>query len=74
MRLNYAEDEGEYRIRESAVEFLDSISSVEEFERAYWINEEYQFVDYVQSGFVEAINSKQSHLLLWHSRHPHMLL
>ena len=60
MRLDYTEDEGEYRIRESAVEFLDSISSVEEFERAYWINEEYQFVDYLQSGFVEAINSQRN--------------
>lgn len=46
----------EYRISESSFEILDNISSAEEFERAYWINGEHQFVDYVEEGFVESIN------------------
>lgn len=51
----YAKVGEEYRISESSVQFLDNISSEEEFEEAYWINDGHQFVDYVENGFVEAI-------------------
>lgn len=45
----------EYRIRESSMQFLDSITTGEEFEEAYWINGGHYFADYVENGFVDAI-------------------
>ncbi|MCM1088805.1 MAG: hypothetical protein NC419_11655, partial [Muribaculaceae bacterium] len=45
----------EYRIRESSMQILDSITTGEEFEEAYWINGGHYFVDYVENGFVDAI-------------------
>lgn len=54
--IKYIKEGDEYRIAESSFEILDSISSAEEFERAYLIGGEHQFVDYVENGYVEAIN------------------
>lgn len=54
--IQYVKVGEEYRIKESSFEILDSISSAEEFERAYLIGGEHHFVDYVENGFVEAIN------------------
>lgn len=54
--IQYTKVGEEYRVRESSLQFLDSISSEKEFEAAYWINGEHQFVDYVENGFVDAIN------------------
>lgn len=54
--IQYVKVGDEYRIGESFFEILDNISSAEEFERAYRINGEHQFVDYVEEGFVESIN------------------
>ena len=46
----------EYKVEKSSVEFLYNISSKEEFDDAYLIGNEYQFVDYQELGFVDAIN------------------
>ncbi|MCM1039381.1 MAG: M56 family metallopeptidase [Ruminococcus sp.] len=54
--IQYTKIGEEYRISASSLEILDSISSAEEFERAYRISGEYRFVDYVENGYVEAIN------------------
>lgn len=54
--IEYVKVGEEYRISESSFEILDSISTAEEFERAYLIGGEHHFVDYVENGFVEAIN------------------
>ena len=48
-------DEG-YRVTDSSLMYLDSISSLEEYEQAYRIDGEYRFIDYVEDGFVETIN------------------
>ncbi len=48
-------DEG-YRVTDSSLKYMDSISSRKEYEEAYRIGREYQFVDYVENGFVEAVN------------------
>ncbi|MCM1143568.1 MAG: M56 family metallopeptidase [Lachnoclostridium sp.] len=45
----------EYRIKESSMQFFDSITTGEEFEEAYWINDGHYFVDYVENGFVDTI-------------------
>jgi len=48
--------EGEYRVAEDFYRIFDSIASKEEFDRAYRIQDDYQFVDYKENGFVDAIN------------------
>lgn len=53
--IQYIKSGEGYRVKESSLRIFDNISSVEEFEEAYRINGEYQFVDYVTNGFVEAI-------------------
>ena len=50
-----------YRVTDSAMEFLDSISSQEEFEEAYWIADGHYFTDYEERGFVEAINYQREY-------------
>ena len=47
-----------FRVTDSEMKWLDSISSVEEFMEAYWIVDEYWFPDYTENGFVEAINAQ----------------
>ena len=53
--MSYTLVEGEYKAVSSSLKFLDSISSKEEFDEAYLIDGEYQFADYQENGFVEAI-------------------
>lgn len=53
--MAFAETEDGYRVTDSSVKYLDSISSREEFMEAYRIADEFQFTDYVERGFVEAI-------------------
>lgn len=48
--------EGEYLIAEDFYWISDSIATKEEFDRVYWIQDGYQFVDYKENGFVDAIN------------------
>lgn len=48
-------DEG-YRVTDSSLTYLDSIASEEEYMDAYWGDGAYHFIDYEESGFVEAIN------------------
>lgn len=48
-------DEG-YRVTDSSLTCLDSIASEEEYMDAYWGDGAYHFIDYEESGFVEAIN------------------
>lgn len=45
-----------YRVTGSQIKVFDSISTAEEFEEAYQIFDEYQFADYVERGYVDAIN------------------
>lgn len=46
----------EYRLIDGSLEYMNSISSKEEFDKAYLIEGQYQFVDYVENGFVDAIS------------------
>lgn len=48
--------EGEYRVAEDIYRTFDNITSKEEFDMAYRIQDMYQFVDYEENGFVDAIN------------------
>ncbi|MBD5458180.1 MAG: M56 family metallopeptidase, partial [Lachnospiraceae bacterium] len=48
--------EGEYRVAEDLYWIFDNITSKEEFDMAYRIQDAYQFVDYKENGFVDAIN------------------
>ena len=45
----------EYKVVKSSIDFLNNISSKEEFDNAYLVNNEYYFVDYEELGFVDAI-------------------
>lgn len=54
--IHYTMVEEEYRITDSTLRILDSILSKEDFDAAYLIQDAYQFVDYRENGFVEAIN------------------
>lgn len=54
--IQYTKVGEEYKVEKSSVKFLDNISSKEEFDEAYLIEDEYYFVDYVENGFVEGIN------------------
>ncbi|MDE6386868.1 MAG: M56 family metallopeptidase [Lachnospiraceae bacterium] len=45
-----------YRITDSTLTYFDSITTEEEYMDAYWGDGEYHFTDYVERGFVEAIN------------------
>ena len=56
--LEFAKTEDGYRATKSTLKFLDSISSEEEFMEAYWDGNAYQFTDYAERGFVEAINAQ----------------
>lgn len=53
--MNYTLVEDGYKAVSSSLKFLDSISSKEEFDEAYLIDGEYQFVNYQENGFVEGI-------------------
>lgn len=44
-----------YRVTGGQIYYLDSISSKIEFEEAYLIGGKYQFIDYVERGFLEGI-------------------
>ena len=54
--IEFTNTQDGYRATGSTMEYLDSISSLEEFKEAYRIENEYCFTDYVERGFVEAIN------------------
>lgn len=45
-----------YRVTDSKLTYLDSIASEEEYRDAYWGEGAHHFVDYVERGFVDAIN------------------
>lgn len=53
--LQFEETKEGYRVTESSIRYLDSIASWEDFDEAYWIGGEYQFTDYVERGYLEAI-------------------
>lgn len=48
--------DGEYLVAEDFYWIPDSITTKEEFDRAYRIENAYQFVDYQENGFVDSIN------------------
>ncbi len=53
----YYEKSGEeYRVTDGSLEYMDSISSKEEFDKAYRIQGKYLFVDYEENGFADAIS------------------
>ena len=53
----YYEKSGEeYRVTDGSLEYMDSISSEEEFNKAYRIQGKYLFVDYEENGFADAIS------------------
>lgn len=47
--------EGNYRVTDSSLRYLDSISTREEFDEAYLIGGAYQFTDFEERGFLEGI-------------------
>lgn len=47
-----------YKVTDSTMKYLDSISSKEEFIEAYWVGGAYRFTDYEEREFVEAINAQ----------------
>lgn len=51
--------DGEYRVTEDLYRTFDNIASKEEFDMAYRIQDAYQFVDYEENGFVDAINDQR---------------
>lgn len=53
--LKFEETKEGYRVTDSSIRYLDSITSSEEFDEAYWIGGEYQFTDYEERGYLEAI-------------------
>ena len=53
--LQFEETAEGCRVTGSSLYYLDSITSREEFDEAYWIGGEYQFTDYVERGFLEGI-------------------
>ncbi|MCX4340806.1 MAG: hypothetical protein OSJ72_14325 [Lachnospiraceae bacterium] len=57
LRFVWTETGGEenYRVTDSEIRYMNSISSKEEFDEAYLIADEYQFTDYVERGFLESI-------------------
>lgn len=53
----YYEKSGEeYRVTDGSLEYMDGISSKEEFDKAYRIQGKYLFVDYEENGFADAIS------------------
>lgn len=55
--INNAETEAdEYKLTEGSLQFLDSITTKEEFDEAYLIHGKYQFVDFEELGFVDSVN------------------
>ena len=54
--LEFTKTRDGYRAIKSTLKFWNSISSEEEFKEAYWVGGAYRFTDYVERGFVEAIN------------------
>lgn len=60
-KMSFAKTEDGYRVTDSTVQVFDSITSSKEYEEAYWVADEYQFVDYVERGYVAAINYQTEH-------------
>lgn len=54
--LVFEEVENRYCVVGGSMKYLDQISSKEEFEEAYWVAGQYDFLDYAETGFVEAIH------------------
>lgn len=59
--IEFTKTQDGYRVTDSAMKYLDSISSQEEFEEAYWIADGHYFTDYEERGFVEAINYQREY-------------
>ena len=55
-QMSFTETESGYRVTGSDFQIFDSISSLEEYQEAYGVFDTYQFADYVERGYVEAIN------------------
>ncbi|MDE7186852.1 MAG: hypothetical protein K2O13_05020, partial [Lachnospiraceae bacterium] len=55
-KMSFTETENGYRVTGSDIQIFDSISSLEEYQEAYGVFDAYQFADYVERGYVEAIN------------------
>lgn len=54
-KIHYAEADGEYYLTKSAIQLWDSISDKSEYDEAYLIGGEYNFIDYMENGFAEAV-------------------
>lgn len=54
--IRFIEGEGGYRVIDSDMEYFDEVTSREDFDEAYLVAGEYAFADYVEWGFVEAVN------------------
>ncbi len=54
--IRFIESEKGYRVIDSDMKYFNEIVSREDFEEAYMVAGEYAFVDYVEWGFVEAVN------------------
>lgn len=52
----FEEVEDRYYVVDGSMIYLDQIDSKEEFEEAYLVAGHYDFLDYVEAGFVQAIN------------------
>lgn len=56
--IEFSETPDGYRVTDSDLKWFDGISSEEEFKEAYWVGGAYRFTDYVENGFVDAINAQ----------------
>lgn len=56
-KIHYTESDGEYYLTASAIQLWDSISGKSEYDEAYLIDGEYNFIDYMENGFAEAVTS-----------------
>lgn len=56
--LEFTKMQDGYRVTNSALKFLDTISSEVEFMEAYLVGGAYRFTDYAERGFVDAINAQ----------------
>lgn len=57
-KIEFSRTPDGFRVTDSEIKWLDSISSEEEFMEAYRFVDEYWFPDYIENGFVEAINAQ----------------
>ena len=57
-KIEFSKTPDGYRVTDSEMKWLNSISTAEEFMEAYLVVDEYCFTDYTENGALEAINAQ----------------